>query len=86
MEYKEFIMTMQMAGATLTNEQISELGTEAHEKFGVDKDTFMFLLLAGKEEFKNWVFEEASKKINADLRSVYLQTAKNAYGEPLNIT
>ena len=27
---EEFLMTMQMAGATLTNEQISELGTEAH--------------------------------------------------------
>ncbi len=41
---EEFLMTMQMAGATLTNEQISELGGEAHEKFGINKDIFMFLL------------------------------------------
>ena len=58
---EEFLMTMQMAGATLTNEQISELGGEAHEKFGINKDIFMFLLLSGREDFKNWVHEQASK-------------------------
>ena len=83
MEYKEFLITMQMAGATLTNEQISELGAEAHEKFGINKDIFMFLLLSGREDFKNWVHEQASKKLKKDLRSEYAQTAKNCFGERL---
>lgn len=74
---EEFLMTMQMAGATLTNEQISELGGEAHEKFGINKDIFMFLLLSGREDFKNWVHEQASKKLKKDLRSAYAQTAKS---------
>lgn len=63
MEYQEFVMTMQMAGATLSNEQISELGTEAHEKFGIDKDAFMLLLLSGREDFRNWIYEQASEKL-----------------------
>lgn len=83
MEYQEFVITMQMAGATLSNEQISELGAEAHKKFGVDKDTFMLLLLSGREDFRNWIYEQASKKIQKDLRSEYIQTAKNLYGERL---
>ena len=73
---EEFLMTMQMAGATLTNEQISELGTEAHEKFGVNKDIFMFLLLSGREYFKNWVHEQACKKLKKDFRFAYVQTAE----------
>lgn len=83
MEYQEFVMTMQMAGATLSNEQISELATEAHEKFGIDKDTFMLLLLSGREDFRNWIYEQASEKLKKDLRSEYIQTAKNVYGEQL---
>lgn len=74
---EEFLMTMQMAGATLTNEQISELGAEAHEKFGVNKDIFMFLLLSGREDFKSWVHEQASRKLKKDLRSAYAQTAES---------
>lgn len=75
------MMTMQMAGATLTNEQISELVKEAHEKFGVNKDVLMLLLLSSRENFKNWIYEQASKKLKKDLRSEYRQTAKNLYGE-----
>lgn len=78
---EEFLMTMQMAGATLTNEQISELGAEAHEKFGVNKDIFMFLLLSGREDFKNWVHEQASKKLKKDLRFAYEQTAESGKKE-----
>lgn len=83
MEYREFLMTMQMAGATLTNEQISELGAEAHEKFGINKDIFIFMLLSSREDFKNWVYEQASRKLKKDLRSEYAQTAKDNYGERL---
>lgn len=83
MEYQEFVMTMQMAGATLSNEQISELAAEAHEKFGIDKDAFMLLLLSGREDFRNWIYEQASEKLKKDLRSEYIQTAKNVYGERL---
>lgn len=72
---EDFLMTMQMAGETLTNEQISELGAEAHEKFGINKDVFMFLLLSGREDFKNWVYEQASRVLKKDLRSAYAQTA-----------
>lgn len=74
---EEFLMTMQMAGATLTNEQISELGAEAHEKFGINKDIFMFLLLSGRDDFKKWVHEQASRKLKKDLRSAYAQTAES---------
>lgn len=80
---REFLATVQMAGTTLTNEQISELGSEAHEKFGVDKDAFMLLLLSGREDFKNWIYEQASEKLQKDLRSTYRQTARNMFGEPL---
>lgn len=83
MEYGEFLMTMQMAGATLTNEQISELGAEAQEKFGINKDIFMLLLLSGREDFRNWVYEQASRELKKDLRSEYVQTAKNCFGERL---
>ena len=83
MEYQEFVVTMQMAGATLSDEQISELGEEAHEKFGINKDVFMLLLLSGREDFRNWIYEQASKKLKKDLRSEYIQTAKNLYGERL---
>ena len=75
---EEFLMTMQMAGATLTNEQISELGAEAHEKFGINKDIFMFLLLSGRDDFKKWVHEQASRKLKKDLRSALV--AHSLYG------
>ena len=74
---EEFLMTMQMAGATLTNEQISELGTEAHEKFGINKDIFMFLLLSGRDDFKKWVHEQASRRLKKYLPSAYAQTAES---------
>lgn len=77
MEFREFLLTMQMAGATLTSEQISELGAEAHERFGIDKDIFMLLLLSGREDFKNWIYEQASRKLEKDLRSEYVQTAES---------
>lgn len=84
MEYKEFLMTMQMAGATLTNEQISELGAEAQEKFGINKDIFMLLLLSGREDFRNWVYEQASRELKKDLRSEYVQTAQKKEDIVLN--
>lgn len=48
----------------MTGEQISKIGEEAMVKFGVDKDTLMLLLLSGKQEFKDWIFDEASKIFN----------------------
>lgn len=83
MSLKELIVTAQMAGATLSDSQVLILCAEAQEKFGIDKGLFMLMLLGGSEDFKNWIYERASKMLQKDLRSEYFQTAKNSFGEPL---
>lgn len=60
----------------MTGEQISKIGEEAMVKFGVDKDTLMLLLLSGKQEFKDWIFDEASKIFN---NKMAVQTALLLY-------
>lgn len=64
MSYEQFIKMIREAGSMMTGEQISKIGEEAMVKFGVDKDTLMLLLLSGKQEFKDWIFDEASKIFN----------------------
>ena len=53
---EKFIEDLRKAAAALTAEQVAMIGREAEEKFGVDKDALMLLLLSGKEEFKELVF------------------------------
>lgn len=62
MNQREFAETLREVGATLTNEQIAKLGHEAQNKFGINKDELMLLLISGKEEFKNYIFKQASKR------------------------
>lgn len=61
MNYKEFINALRAAGSNMTHEQINQIGIEAQEKFGINKDDLMFILISGTEEFRNWVFKRASK-------------------------
>lgn len=82
-EYRELSVVLQMVGAKLTYEQITELVHEAHEKFGVSKKILMLLLLGGCEDFREWIYGRASEMLKSDLRSEYRKTAKNAYGERL---
>jgi len=81
---QEFMITVRMAGATLSVEQISDLAAEAHEKFGIDRAGFKLLLLSAKEDFVDWIYKQASGKLQKDLRSEYIKNARNLYGELLS--
>lgn len=60
MTYEQFVKMIREAGSKMTHEQISKIGEEAKTKFGIDKDALMLLLISGTEEFKNWIFNQAS--------------------------
>jgi len=64
MPYEQFIEMIREAGSKMTKEQISKLGEEARVKFGIDKDMLMLLLISGTEEFKDWIFNQASSIYN----------------------
>ncbi|MFC0903813.1 hypothetical protein ACFHWD_03795 [Clostridium sp. MT-14] len=58
--YKQFIDMVRNAGSEMTVEQIAKMGEEAENKFNINKDSLMFLLLSGNKEFKEWLFNQAS--------------------------
>lgn len=52
-------------GVQLSNEQISEIGKKAQEKFGISdsaKDDLMLLLLSQRKDFQNYIFELTRKQ------------------------
>lgn len=63
MTFKKYIKEMQTVGASLSNEQILELGESAQKKFGINKDILVLFLLSGREDFVNWMYDQASLKI-----------------------
>ncbi|NRU52489.1 hypothetical protein [Clostridium beijerinckii] len=65
MSKEQFVMMLQEAGKNMTNEQIGAIGKQAEQLFGINKDELMLLLISGKEDFKEMIFNQASKKIRA---------------------
>lgn len=52
-------------GIQLSNEQISEIGEKAQEKFGLSdnaKDDLMLLLLSQRKDFQDYIFELTKKQ------------------------
>lgn len=60
---ESFVKDLRDAGSKLTAEQISLLGREMQAKFGINRDMFMLILLSGKQEFKDYMFEETQRLI-----------------------
>lgn len=66
MTKNEFYKALRAAGQHMTIEQINAAGKEAEAKFGINKDDFMFILLSGKDEFKEYIFNEAGRLYKND--------------------
>lgn len=62
----EFYTALREAGHNMTADRINVLGHEAEAKFGINKDDFMFILLSGKDEFKDYIFDEAGRLYKND--------------------
>lgn len=62
----ELYKALRAAGNNMTVEQISVLGREAEVQFGINRDDFMFILLSGKDEFKEYIFNEAGRLYKND--------------------
>lgn len=59
MNKEMFIQMLQEAGKNLNNEQIGMLGQKAEQLFGINKDELMLLMISGKDEFKDMIFNQA---------------------------
>ena len=59
MNKEQFVQMLQEAGKNMTNEQIGILGQQAEQLFGINKDELMLLLISGKEQFKEMIFNQA---------------------------
>lgn len=61
MNKEMFIQMLQEAGKNLTNEQIGILGQQAEQLFGINKDELMLLLISGKDNFKEMIFNQSQE-------------------------